>query len=182
MSGTAARSRFRYSASPYSERNWPIVLTPLEETWARASKSITAAALILNRHGEVLLVRHSYGRLNWELPGGAAERDESPTETAVREVLEETGLRVTPERLTGVYYERQNDTGREVVHFAFVCRALDEGAAPQPSCPEIMACSYWSADALPCPISDFTIRRIRDGLTNTGLMLPVAITARHWLT
>jgi ADP-ribose pyrophosphatase YjhB (NUDIX family) len=63
-------------------------------------------AFILNSHGHVLLVKHIYGPLNWELPGGAAERDESPTETSVREVLEETGLRVSAERLTGVYYER----------------------------------------------------------------------------
>jgi len=44
----------------------------------------------------VLLVRHSYGAENWELPGGAAERDESVLETAIREVREETGLDVVP--------------------------------------------------------------------------------------
>ncbi len=33
-------------------------------------------------------------------PGGGAERDESPTQTAVREVHGETGLRVSAERLT----------------------------------------------------------------------------------
>ena len=59
----------------------------LDEIWAKASKGIAAAGVILNSHGHVLLVKHSYGPLNWELPGGAAERDESPTETSVREVL-----------------------------------------------------------------------------------------------
>ena len=75
----------------------------LDEIWAKAYKGIAAAGVILNRHGHVLLVKHSYGPLDWELPGGAAERDESPTETSVREVLEGTGLRVSAERLTGVY-------------------------------------------------------------------------------
>lgn len=155
--------------------------TSLDEIWARASKGVTAAAVILNRHGEVLLVKHSYGPLNWELPGGGAERDESPTQTAVREVIEETGLRVSAERLTGVYYERQGP-GREAVHFAFLCGNLDETATPQPDQSEVTACGYWSSEALPRPISDFTIRRIQDALTTQGPLLPVTITTRQWLT
>jgi 8-oxo-dGTP diphosphatase len=153
----------------------------LDQIWARASKAIAAAAIILNSDGGVLLVKHSYGPLNWELPGGAAERDESPTETAVREVLEETGLRVGAERLTGVYYEQQGP-GREAVHFVFFCQSLDGTAIPQPDGGEVTACGYWSREALPRPISDFTIRRIQDGLTTRGSVLPVTITPRQWLT
>src|SRR5437870_2361941 len=81
----------------------------LDEIWAKASKGIAAAGVILNSHAHVLFVKHSYGPLNWELRRAAAERDESPTETSVREVLEETGLRVSAERPTGVYYERHGD-------------------------------------------------------------------------
>lgn len=58
-------------------------------------KRLGAAAVILNRDGEVLLVKHSYGRLNWELPGGVTEDGESVVQTAVREVREETGLEVS---------------------------------------------------------------------------------------
>ena len=151
--------------------------------WGGDSPSLpdpVAPAVILNTRGKVLLVKHSYGPLNWELPGGGAERHESPTQTALREVLEETGMRVTAERLTGVYYEHQGP-GREVVHFAFLCRGLDETTVPQPSCSEVTACSYWSPEALPRPISDFTIRRIRDGLAEPGPMLPTTITHRQWL-
>ena len=155
--------------------------TSLDEIWARASKGVAAAAVILNSRREVLLVKHSYGLLNWELPGGGAERHESPTQTVLREVLEETGLRVSAERLTGVYYEHQGP-GREAIHFVFLCRPLDETAVPQPSCNEVTACSYWSPGALPRPISDFTIRRIHDGLTEHGPVLPVTITPRQWLT
>jgi 8-oxo-dGTP pyrophosphatase MutT (NUDIX family) len=56
----------------------------LDEIWAKASKGIAAAGVILNSHGHVLLVKHSYGPLNWELPGGAAERDESPPDIRPR--------------------------------------------------------------------------------------------------
>jgi 8-oxo-dGTP diphosphatase len=139
----------------------------LDEIWAKASKGIAAAGVILNSHGHVLLVKHSYGPLNWELPGGAAERDESPTETSVREVLEETGLRVSAERLTGVYYERHGP-GREAVHFVFLCRIVDEVATPRPDLDEVTACAYWPPETLPRPISDFTTRRIQHALGNHG--------------
>jgi 8-oxo-dGTP diphosphatase len=155
--------------------------TSIDEIWAKASKGIAAAAIILNSKGDVLLVKHSYGPLNWELPGGAAERDESPVETAVREVLEETGLHVGAERLTGVYYERQGP-GREAVHFVFRCRILDEAVSPQPDHVEVTACAYWPPDSLPRPVSDFTIRRIQDGVTGPTPELPVTIALRQWLT
>jgi 8-oxo-dGTP diphosphatase len=152
----------------------------LDEIWAKASKGIAAPGVILNSHGHVLLVKHSYGPLNWELPGGAAERDESPTETSVREVLEETGLRVSAERLTGVYYERHGP-GREAVHFVFLCRIVDEVATPRPDLDEVTACAYWPPETLPRPISDFTIRRIQHALGNHGPELPVTIAPRQWL-
>ena len=56
--------------------------------------SMGGAGALFDDEGRVLLVRHTYGRLNWELPGGGAEPGESPNETAIREILEETGLEV----------------------------------------------------------------------------------------
>jgi 8-oxo-dGTP diphosphatase len=156
------------------------VTTELDEIWARASKGIAAAAVILDAHRRVLLVKHSYGRPKWEIPGGAAERNETPTQTALREVLEETGLTVTANRLTGVYYEHHGP-GREALHFVFLCRLVDETAVAFPACDEITACSYWSTDALPRPLSDFTLRRIHDAFAEPGPVLPVAITPRQWL-
>ena len=150
------------------------------EVWARASKAVTAAAVILDDQQRVLLVKHSYGQLNWELPGGAAEPDETPTQTALRELREETGLVVSAERLTGIYYERHS-AGGEVLHFVFRCRPPEEGAVPRPSSPEITACGYWAVDALPRPMSTFTELRIRDALRPPGALLPVAIGPRQWL-
>jgi ADP-ribose pyrophosphatase YjhB (NUDIX family) len=56
--------------------------------------------------GKVLLVRR---RMNpekgkWSIPAGFLDRGEDPKETAVREALEETNLRVEIENLVDVYY------------------------------------------------------------------------------
>ena len=60
-------------------------------------------AAIFNEQGELLLVRHAYGRRDWNVPGGGIEQSESPIAAAVREVWEETGLRVRASHLIGLY-------------------------------------------------------------------------------
>jgi ADP-ribose pyrophosphatase YjhB (NUDIX family) len=54
---------------------------------------------------KVLLTRRADNGL-WCVPGGAMEPGESAEECCRREVLEETGLEVRPERLIGVYSNR----------------------------------------------------------------------------
>ena len=139
------------------------------------------ACALFDADGRVLLVRHTYGRLNWELPGGGADPGESPDETAIREVREETGLDVVIERLTGVYYEgdpRPEIGQRPLLHFVFLVRALGT-QTPVSSSPEIGEVGWWPLDALPTPISDFTERRIRDAMS--GRPADVArIGPRRW--
>ena len=65
---------------------------------------VFAGGCIFNEKGEVLLQRRGdFGK--WGFPGGAVELGESPEQTAVREVKEETGLDVEIRRLVGVYTE-----------------------------------------------------------------------------
>lgn len=139
-------------------------------------RSLGAAAVIVDSYGRVLLVRHNYGHLNWELPGGMAEPGESIVETTLREVEEETALAAVPERLPGVYYERETD----IHHFVFRCE-LQGQRLPVPSSPEILECGYWPPDALPRPISDFTIQRIRDALSSEPLEGLIEVPRRTWL-
>jgi len=133
--------------------------------------------VILDGQGRVLLVRHGYGMLNWEIPGGMAEPGESILDTALREVREETGLAVVPRRLTGIYYEPHE----EFHHFVFLCRRLDETTEIAVDPAEITDAGYWAVSALPRPISDFTVRRIHDALAGDPQVLPVAIAPRRWL-
>jgi 8-oxo-dGTP diphosphatase len=134
-----------------------------------------AAAVITDALGRVLFVRHSYGELNWEIPGGAGETGESAVDAAIREVREETGLDVTAERMTGVYYE----PATRCHHFVFTCRARDS-RDPAPSSPEITDVRWCRADDLPRPISDFTAQRIADAL-NGGEARLHQIGPRVWL-
>lgn len=67
--------------------------TPLLKAYL-TEKHIRVRALITNKENEILLVRSWFGHQNWSLPGGGIQRVESPAEAAVREIHEETGIRV----------------------------------------------------------------------------------------
>jgi 8-oxo-dGTP pyrophosphatase MutT (NUDIX family) len=51
--------------------------------------------------GRVLLVRHTYGRRSWDLPGGAVRRGEAAERAASREMHEELGVRIERWRALG---------------------------------------------------------------------------------
>jgi len=132
-----------------------------------------AASVIVDDAGRVLLVKHSYGELNWELPGGCGEARESAEETARREAREEVGLELAIERLVGVYWEPP-----DAHHFVFRARARGEPRVADPN--EITELGWFVPSALPRPISDFTVRRITDALGN-GLAGVWTIGPRVWL-
>ncbi len=61
-----------------------------------------AGGCLINPEGKVLLQKRGDSGL-WGFPGGAIELGESPQAAAVREVEEETGLKVSVGELIGVY-------------------------------------------------------------------------------
>jgi 8-oxo-dGTP pyrophosphatase MutT (NUDIX family) len=136
--------------------------------------------VITDGEGRVLLVHHTYGELNWEIPGGVLEVRESAEAAAVREVREETGAVVEIERLSGVYWEPGWAAGGGH-HFVF--RARLAAGSPPPvvaDSAEISAVGWFARDALPRPISDFTVRRIDDALSDRTPSVSV-VAARTWL-
>jgi 8-oxo-dGTP pyrophosphatase MutT (NUDIX family) len=49
---------------------------------------------VLTDGDNVLLVRHTYGKREWDLPGGGIKRDEGAEDAARREIEEELGVRL----------------------------------------------------------------------------------------
>jgi len=156
---------------------WVAAGLPVEMVDARPS--VFGAATVIVRDGRVLLVHHTYGELNWELPGGGADPGESAEEAARREAREEVGVTLSIERMTGVYWEPQGAFG----HHHFVFRAALAPGSPEPRAAdrrEISECAWFAVDGLPRPLSDFTARRIDDALSDRAPGVFV-VPARRWL-
>lgn len=88
--------------------------------------SVSVAGIVVRDDGRVLVIKRDDNG-HWEAPGGVLELDESFEAGVRREVLEETGLSVTVERLTGVY----KNLTRGVVALVYRCRPL--GGEPHPT-------------------------------------------------
>ncbi len=79
------------------------------------------------RHGLLVKPRkRKRGIRSWELPGGKIDQGESLPAGAVREVLEETGVRVKLETMTALYKCAQQDG----LMFVFIARCLGGELAP----------------------------------------------------
>ena len=81
--------------------------------------SVSVTGVVFRDDGRVLAIqREDDGR--WVPPGGVLELDETPADGVTREVLEETGIKVRAEQLTGVYKNMKLG----VVTLAFRCRMI----------------------------------------------------------
>ncbi|WP_329098249.1 NUDIX hydrolase [Actinomadura citrea] len=76
------------------------------------------AGVVVDDHGRALLIQRR-DNCHWEAPGGVLEQGEDIITGLRREVLEETGLEVTPIALTGVY----KNMPRAIVALVFRCEA-----------------------------------------------------------
>ncbi len=87
--------------------------------------------------GEVILLRRGIepGRGWWAQPGGFLEVDETVTEAAIRETLEETGLVVEPGEIIGLYSRLE----AAVVVLALESRVVGGEARLNPEALEIRA-------------------------------------------
>ena len=116
---------------------------------AADDRSKTAAAMIFNQAGRVLLIREGYGRHRYGLPGGALKVGESPQEAVLRETAEETTLRVRIVRTVGRYVF----TGAvEFISFVYLCAIVD-GVPTLPDTGEIAEIGWFDPAALPTPLT-----------------------------
>ena len=114
------------------------------------------AAAIINQQGQLLAVRRRDNG-HWEPPGGVLELDETIQAGLVREVLEETGMRVEPEALTGVYKNMR----RGIIALVFRCRIVAD--EPQPTA-EAEQIAWLSADQVRELMHEAYATRLLDAL------------------
>ncbi|HEX3592060.1 MAG TPA: NUDIX domain-containing protein [Pseudonocardiaceae bacterium] len=115
----------------------------------------TVFAVVRDATGRLLLARRTDTR-NWELPGGEVELGESATDAVLREVAEETALRISVTRLSGVYTDPQHrmayESGEVRQQFAIVVHAVPIDGDPHPDHDEMTDASWFDIpdiDALP---------------------------------
>jgi 8-oxo-dGTP pyrophosphatase MutT (NUDIX family) len=81
--------------------------------WMVRRPDLHGVKCVITDGDSVLLVRHTYGRKRWDLPGGRIERAEPPLHTARREMHEELGLHISdwiPLGELHVITDHRNDT------------------------------------------------------------------------
>jgi 8-oxo-dGTP pyrophosphatase MutT (NUDIX family) len=127
---------------------------------------LAAAAFITNEHGAVLLGQRTDVML-WAPPSGVMQLGETPAETLVREVQEETGLHVRVTCLIGLYTGREfewtypNGDQAQIVSAFFACEVV--GGALTPDHSEFVSLGYHSPDQLP-PLMPRYVRMLQDAL------------------
>jgi 8-oxo-dGTP diphosphatase len=104
---------------------------------------------IVVRDGKVLLVRNRRGF--WSTPGGHLDFGESPDGCAVREVFEETGVRVANVEFVAITNDVLTDVGK---HSLTVWMRGDADGAPAQigDTAEINELGWFSPDRLPAPL------------------------------
>ena len=125
---------------------------------------------ILNARGEVLLQRRSDNGF-WGMPGGGVDIGESVEQEVLREVFEETGLRVRMKRLVGIYsdpnlYSIMSYPNGGVVHYVTILFECERQSGRLRISDESTDIAYFPPDALPEDTVLSHRLRIKDALAN----------------
>nr|WP_202539762.1 NUDIX hydrolase [Streptomyces sp. SID8379] len=99
------------------------------QTAEPTAETVAAGVLLFDEQDRVLLVDPTY-KPGWEFPGGVVEQGEAPAQAGVREVAEETGIRlVDVPRLLVVDWERPAPPGFGGLRLLFDGGLLDSVTA-----------------------------------------------------
>ena len=116
-----------------------------------ASSKPTAGALCVD-NGRVLLARRAHPPFQgfWDIPGGFLNEGEDPLDGLRRELREETGLEVEPERFLGIWMDRYggDSTAEATLNLYWTVRVVSGDAAPADDVSELR---WFNPDELPAP-------------------------------
>jgi len=112
---------------------------------------------------KILLVKNfSYPK--WVLPGGGFSRNEKPIDALKRELLEETGIKIKPQKfiLLGKYFNNYEGKRDKIfIYYTFFNKKI----RVEPQDMEIQKVKYFKLNNLPKNISPGTERRINEFLS-----------------
>ena len=127
----------------------------------------SVAAIVLDGAGRILL-QHRTDHDLWGLPGGLLEPGEHPAEAVAREVKEETGVDVVPERVVGsFFFFMAYPQGDQVnaINITFACRVV--GGKLEADGEESRDVGYFALHDLPENTVAFHHARIQAALKRT---------------
>jgi len=131
----------------------------LRSYWFIRRPDVQGVKCVLTDGQNVLLVRHTYGHREWDLPGGAVRRNEPPVRAASREMQEELGVDVDAWTALGQLRARI-DHRRDNMH----CFQADIAGQPLRMDPcELAAVSWFPRAALPPDRGRFVTRILAMG-------------------
>ena len=138
----------------------PRVLRRLTMRLTHARFTVTAAAIVVDTQGRVLLLRHRFRPgVGWGIPGGFIEAGEQPDEAVKRELREEVGLELAAVELV---VTRAFKKPRQI-EIVFRCHPRGD-ASPQSI--EIEKASWFAIDSLPEGLPVDQRKLLRDTLSD----------------
>lgn len=102
---------------------------PLRDSDTGELVNLRCSALVL-RDDTVLLCRREGAETNWVLPGGTPKLGEGTAAAARREVLEETGLSITADRVAFVLETTSRDVSHHLIEIVFLGSEERMSSAP----------------------------------------------------
>lgn len=130
---------------------------------------VAASGIVYNGRGEVLLENRADNGW-WGLPGGHVDVGESVEQAAMREILEETGIRTRVRRLVGIYSDpRFNVIGAYsdgLIHFVVVIFECEYLSGDLEVSKESMDVRYFPTHNLPAKMLLCDVQAITDALEN----------------
>jgi ADP-ribose pyrophosphatase YjhB (NUDIX family) len=118
-----------------------------------ATPKVGVRGAVFDDSGRILMVREVVDSHRWTLPGGWADVNQTPAQSVVREVFEESGYRVRPVKLAAVWDRARQAlpaTAFSIIRMFFIC-AL-EGGTPATSL-ETSEIGWFNEDAIPQDLS-----------------------------